>query len=354
MNTCTFMKILPLLFLPLGLLSLVSNAQTGGDNFAALNQNFDARSIAVGGNAMLAWDDDVSKTLWNPALLSEEMDNRVGFDYTSFPASISFAQVYFSHYNKKWDMMQSYTLQQAAYGTMDRTTPEGIIDGEFSPRDLILNSAVSKKLNDQFQIGLQAKFILSTIDDYNASGFYTDFSSVYTSKNKTVLASLLVRNAGFLISNFSNSANSRSPLEVQLSISKKPEHMPVRFLFTIEQIQDPILTYTNDPKLVEENTLENTTTINRPSFSQKLLRHLSVGAELVLSKTFHFRMGYDYARRQELSLKDFEGTTGISWGFSLKVSKFNIQYGRSAYHKAGPISSISIGCNLSDFKSKTL
>lgn len=348
------MKILQLIFIPIGLLSLVSNAQTGGDNFAALNQNFDARSIAVGGNAMLAWDNDVSKTLWNPALLNKEMDKRVGFDYTSFPASITFAQVHYARYNEKWDMMQSFAIQQAAYGTMDRTSPEGIIDGEFSPRDLILNSGVSKKLNDQFQVGLQAKFIVSNIDDYNATGFYTDFSSVYTSKNKTILASLLVRNTGFLISNFSSTANTRSPLEVQLSISKKPEHMPVRFLLTIEQIQDPILTYTNDPKLIDVNTLENTTTINRPSFSQKVLRHLSVGSELVLSKTFHFRLGYDYARRQELSLKDFEGTTGISWGFSLKISKFNIQYGRSAYHKAGPISSISIGCNLSDFKSKTL
>jgi len=336
------------------LFSSMSLAQTGGDNFAALNQNFDARSIAVGGNAMLAWDNDVSKTIWNPALLNKEMDQRVGIDYTSFPASISFAQIYYSKYNKKWDMMQSFALQQAHYGTMTRTNEFGVIDGEFSPQDLILSSAISKKLNEQFQIGFQAKWILSGIDGYSANGFYTDFSSVFTSKNKTFLASLLVRNAGFIISNFSNTANTRSPLEIQLSFSKKPEHMPVRFLFNIEQIQDPILTYTNDPKLVEVNSLENTTTINRPSFSQKLLRHMSLGAELVVSKNFHVRLGYDYGRRQELSLKDFEKSTGISWGFSLRVSKFNIQYGRSAYHVAGPISSISIGCNLSSFKSKTI
>lgn len=348
------MKILHSFFYIPFLISSFALAQTGGDNFAALNQNFDARSIAVGGNAMLAWDNDVSKTLWNPALLSKDMHNRLGVDYTSFPSSISFSQVYFSKLNKKWDMMQNYSIQFAQYGQMTRTDEAGIVSGEFSPQDVIFSSGVSRQLNERFQIGLQAKFILSTIDDFNASGFYTDFSSVYTNKNKTLLASLLVRNAGFVISNFSSSSNTRSPLEIQLSVSKKPEHMPVRFLFTIEQIQDPILTYSNDPKLIETNSLENTTTIKKPSFSQKLLRHMSLGAELVLTKNFHIRMGYDYGRRQELSLKDFEKTTGISWGFGLKISKFNIQYGRSAYHVSGPISSISVGFNLSDFKSKTI
>lgn len=348
------MKVTQIICIAFGLVSINLFGQTGGDNFSILNQNFDARSIAVGGNAMLAWDDDVSKAIWNPALLNQEMESRIGFDHTFFPASIGFSQLYYVKYNKKWDMMQSFTIQQGNYGDMDRTLENGTIEGTFSPRDIVLHAGVSKKINEQIQVGAQLKFIHSSIDSYSASGLYSDFSGIFTNKNKSLIASVLVRNAGFILSNFSSSSNTRSPLEVQISISKKPLHMPVRFLLTIEQIQDPILTYTNDPKLIEVNSLENTTTINRPSFSQKVLRHFSVGAELILSKNLHFRMGYDYGRRQELSLQDFEGSTGISWGFSLKLSKFNLQYGRSAYHVSGPISSLSIAFKLSDFKSKTL
>ncbi|MGB0884489.1 MAG: PorV/PorQ family protein, partial [Flavobacteriales bacterium] len=212
--------------------SVLSFAQTGGTSFAVLNQNFDARSIALGGNAMLAWDAGVGKALWNPALLNKEMYNRFSYDHTTYPASIQLNQLSYSRWNSKLEIQQSYSIQQASYGDMKRTLENGVVEGEFTPRDLIFQAGASKKLNELLQIGVQPKFIFSDLGDYSSTGFYMDFSGVYTSKNERVLASVLVRNAGFVLSKFSENTTYASPLEIQMSVSNRFEHMPLRWMIS--------------------------------------------------------------------------------------------------------------------------
>lgn len=325
-------------------------AQIGGANFSFLNQVTDARSLSLGGMPMLAWDVDASKGLWNPALLNPEMNAQAGANILNYLSNATLGSVY---YIKDYEDIGTFALsmQSADYGTMDGYDISGRPDGEFQPGEVSLNLGASRKLNERFQVGAQLKLVYSSLGSYNASAIFFDFSSVYTSESERMLMSLIVRNVGGIVSNYTPESTTDIPLEVHFSLSHKLEHMPMRWLLNVEQLQDPDLSY-NDPNLVEVNSIDNTTTVEEVSFSDKALRHISLGTELLISKNFHFRFGYNYRLRQELGLKDFKRGVGLSWGFSMRLSKFKLQYGRATYHAAGALNSFSIAVDINEFGKK--
>mgnify|MGYP006131389539 FL=1 len=79
------------------------------------------------------------------------------------------------------------------------------------------------------------------------------------------------------------------------------------------------------------------------------MRHLIFNTEVLISKNIIFRLGYNYRRRQELAFEEKSGTVGLSIGASVKVSKFNISYGRSTYHLAGPSNHFTVNTSISDW-----
>ncbi|HEX3009536.1 MAG TPA: hypothetical protein VHO90_18170, partial [Bacteroidales bacterium] len=63
---------------------------------------------------------------------------------------------------------------------------------------------------------------------------------------------------------------------------------------------------------------------------------------------FYVRAGYNYQRRKEMTIASKTGMVGFSFGFGIKISRFNIEYGRAAYHLAGASNHFSIGLNLDE------
>ncbi|MGZ5283633.1 MAG: type IX secretion system protein PorQ, partial [Bacteroidia bacterium] len=89
--------------------------------------------------------------------------------------------------------------------------------------------------------------------------------------------------------------------------------------------------------------------VDEPSFADKLGRHINFGAEILISKNFHLRAGYNHQRRKEMSIPDRRGFVGYSYGFGFRVSKFNISYGRAAYHIGGASNTFTMTSNLSQW-----
>ena len=325
-------------------------AQIGGANFSFLNQVTDARSLSLGGMPMLAWDVDASKGLWNPALLNTEMNGQAGANILNY---LSNATISTAYYVKDYDGIGTFALnvQTADYGKMDGYDISGNSTGEFIPYEMSLNLAASRKINERFHVGTQLKMVYSSLESYSASALFFDFSTVYTNESERFLMSLIVRNVGGILSNYTSESTTDIPLEVNFSLSHKLEHMPLRWLLNVEQLQNPDLTY-DDPNLIEVNSIDNTITKDEFSFSDKVLRHVTAGAELLLSKNLHFRFGYNYRLRQELGLKDFKTGVGLSWGFSMRLSKFKLQYGRATYHVAGALNSFSVAIDINEFRKK--
>ena len=141
------------------------------------------------------------------------------------------------------------------------------------------------------------------------------------------------------------------PFEIILGVSSQLEHAPLRWSVSWAHLEKWDLSYT-DPAESTVDPLTNEEIVNNYSTRDKLFSHLHVGGEFLLSENFNLRVGYNFRRRQEMALDLYKHNVGLSWGFSMKISKFHFNYARAAYHAVGPMHTFSVLTNLSKFRRK--
>ena len=78
------------------------------------------------------------------------------------------------------------------------------------------------------------------------------------------------------------------------------------------------------------------------------MRHMVFGAEVYPTRNLTLRAGYSYRRRQELKIESKPATVGFSLGMGIRISRFQIDYGRSAFHLAGAVNYFSISLNIDE------
>jgi hypothetical protein len=120
--------------------------------------------------------------------------------------------------------------------------------------------------------------------------------------------------------------------------------MPLRFSITAHHLNSFDMVY-NDPALFFDFDANGNRIPRKIPIQEKLFRHLTLGAEILIHRQFRVMLGYDHLRRQELRLQTTNGTEGLSFGAWLQVKKFEISYGRTQY---GPgIASSTLSTNYS-------
>ena len=189
--------------------------------------------------------------------------------------------------------------------------------------------------------------IYNNIGAFNSLALAVDASAVYHNPRRKFTAALAVSNLGRQINGFTSEINDTLPLNIQVSIAKRLKHAPLRFVLTAENLQRWDLTY-SDPNFQETvDPITGEVSGGRDfEFGDKLMRHLIVGAEVLLSENFQVRVGYNYRRRQELKVGTKPGTAGLSFGVGLRIKRFHITYGRATYHLAGASNQFSISTSL--------
>jgi hypothetical protein len=90
----------------------------------------------------------------------------------------------------------------------------------------------------------------------------------------------------------------------------------------------------------------------RANIGQKALAHLTFGSEILLGKHFYLALAYNNLKHWEMKLEDTGGFAGFSWGFGLKVSKFQVAYANTGYFVGHGTNHFSFIFNLNDFKKK--
>ena len=84
----------------------------------------------------------------------------------------------------------------------------------------------------------------------------------------------------------------------------------------------------------------------------KIMRHVIMNVEVLFSKNFNLRLGYNFLRRNELTLTEKKGLSGFSMGLGLKISALQISFAKTLYMPYEGSNHITISGNLSDFKKK--
>jgi hypothetical protein len=193
--------------------------------------------------------------------------------------------------------------------------------GSFGARDLALVLGAGRSLDDVTSLGVNVKFLYSSIAGFSSAGLALDAGVLYQvpSENITLGASILT--LGTQLKSYHGIKESL-PLDVKIGITKRPEHLPV-------------LLNLNLHRLTERR--------------DKFLDHLSAfsfGAEFLMSESVRLRAGYNNQQRKDLKLGTSAGLAGISLGGGILIGEYILDYSFNSYGKIGTLHRISLGMTL--------
>ena len=342
----SFLALFSLCFLLVG----DCEAQLGG---SSVNTVFDvpssARISALGGNQIAVMDNDLNLGVFNPALLNPSMADQVTLSYLDWFSDINMG---LASYAKHFDSLKTTfaaTVQFVDYGSFQRTDPTGLELGTFSAGDYVVSIGAAQQFDSIFSIGASIKYMYSAYDSYSASGVAVDIGGVYAHKNGLFTIAAMLRNVGFQVNGFTEEKEDL-PFNVQLGTTYKLKHAPFRLGLILENLQKWDLTFEDPNASVQIDP--TTGQIIREEFTtaDKLLRHVIINNEVILSENFMLRVGYNFRRRAELAFDNKPGGVGLSYGIGLRLKKFHLSYGRASYHLAGASNTFTVALRFEDFK----
>jgi len=173
----------------------------------------------------------------------------------------------------------------------------------------------------------------------------------YFKDSSSFIMSLCIKNAGAEITTY-NGTRFGTPLDVQVGISKKLKHLPLRVSVTGHQLHRLNARYDDPNKQQQTDIFGEEVKVNKFSQSvDNIFRHLIFSGEFMLGKNQNLRLraSYNHLRRKELSLSTFRSMAGFGLGFGIKVNAFKLDYGLGYHHIAGATNHISISTDLGKF-----
>ena len=326
-------------------------AQLGGYGvFQSLELPPSARTAALGGRQISVIDNELTLGFQNPALLNSEMHNQVTFNQVNYLADISFG---YAGYGYQYDSITTFLggVQYTNYGEFIRADEFGVQHGTFSGGDFSVAFGVGRKWKNGLSYGVNLKFIYSQLANYFSSGVALDLGLTHNWEEAQLVSSLVVRNLGIQFNSYAGTRENL-PLDIQLGFSKRLANAPFRLNVTAHHLNIPDISYINPSQSVIINLETGLPEIDSVSFGDKVFRHFIFGGEILLSKNFHVRIGYNHQMRREMTLEQIKGGVGYSWGFGLRIWRFHVDYARTAFHLAGASHYFSVTSNVSSWMKK--
>ncbi len=328
--------------------NITVSAQSGGIvAFDFLKLTGSARVAALGGNFLTIHDHDLSLALANPSLISPRMGNTLSLNFIDNFAGSHYGFASYGFNSNKFGSFAA-TMQYSNYGKSVNTTETGEVLGNFNAGEYAFNLGWGRMLDTVFSIGANLKMIYSGLETYNSIGLAVDVAGSYI-PNESFCASVLFRNIGRQLTAYTSQGVEPLPFEIQAGISKKLSHVPFRYSILLQHLEKWDLTYIDPNANIDPITGEPAKVSGLDAFAGKVMRHIIIGGEFIPAKFLSIRLGYNYLRRQEMVVASRPAMVGFSWGFGIKVSKFNFSYSRAAEHLVGSPNFISISTNLGDW-----
>ncbi len=324
--------------------------QVGGSRtYGFLNLTNSARVASLGGKNITIQDNDLNFIYHNPALLNSKMDQHLVLNYVNYFAGINYGFVSYAFHHDKLGPIAG-GLHYVNYGRFTGTDPGGQFTGNFRASEYSLNLSWAYTIDSALTAGATFKQIFSFLESYSSYGIAFDLGANYYNRERQLSVSAVIRNLGVQVTPYyKGGVREPIPFEIMAGVTKKLEYAPFRFSFMLHHLENYNL-YAQRASLLGISMQEtrNKSTIGK--LGAEFLSHVIVAAEFVPSQNFFVNLGYNYLRRQELKIEERVSTVGFSWGFGLKIKRFNVSFGRATYHVAGASSHFSISTDLSSFQ----
>ena len=287
--------------------TLLTVAQESQTAYNFLRLPVSAHVAALGGDNISIIEDDATLIFHNPALINDVSDRTINLNYMTYMEGAKTASAAFvkaAGERGTWGVSAQYM----DYGTMMEVSWDNTQLGEFSARDIAVAGSYAYALSNRFSGGITARFITSHIASYHSMAVGIDLGVNYYLEESELSISAVAKNLGGQIEAYDDEFE-RIPLDLQVGFSKRLLNSPLRFSATMSRLND---------------------------WSYGIGKHLSVGADLILSPTIYLAAGYNFRRASEMKISDSEGesshSAGLSLGGGLSLERFKLHIGYAKYH----------------------
>ncbi|MBS1652734.1 MAG: type IX secretion system protein PorQ [Bacteroidetes bacterium] len=313
-------------------------AQIGGNaTYRFLDIPSTARAASLGGSAMPIWGDDINLIYGNPAALNKFMHNQVTLNYCNFIGDLNYGYIAYAYDLKKYGTVAS-GIQFFDYGKFKGYDENGNYTSNFRAGDYSLNMTYAKRFDDtSFNIGISVKTILSQFETYRSVASAVDFGVNY--HRNRFSASILAKNFGYVWKSYTSTSTDKLPLNWQLGLAYKVSKAPFRLTLVYDYLNQWNLKYispvdttgqtnpfNSSPSKIQDTSSFKKFTKRFGSKADNFARHITIGAEIILTKNFTLRIAYNYRRQLEMILPDRRGINGFSFGFGFKTKRFGFNY----------------------------
>lgn len=319
-------------------------SQVGGERvYSFLNIPTSARQAALGGET-LTMHDDVNQPLWNPSTISRFMDNQLAFSYVNYLVGVNVGSVSYAHLiNRRFGTIHG-GIQYINYGEFIGADETGQETGNFSAMDLAISIGYAYNIPwSDFYVGANIKLLSSKIENYTSQGAAMDFGILYYTDYRPYSFTAVIRNIGYQISPY-DETRENLPMEIAVGASYKLEDVPLKWHFTINNLQKWNISVPNPS--ASQTDLDGNTTDENIGFFNNAMRHFVIGAEFFPDKKFNIRLGYNFRRAAELKLTESRTFAGVTLGFGLKMGRFKLDYAYTQYHPADNTTTFTLHMDL--------
>ena len=332
--------------------SFLAYSQAGTGVYQFLDLPVSSRLAALGSINVSLRDNDINLAFQNPALLTSGTNNMLGLNMANYLADIKFGTaVYGRNFGDK--NYFALGIQYIDYGTFQEASDLNVLSGQtFTAKDMALYLMYARPLSNKVTVGVTLKPVYSVYEIYTSYGLAADVGVSYNDSARLLSAGLVFKNMGTQIKGYYSEDGSQHleplPFDIQLGITKKLNHAPLRFSLTLDNLQHWDLSYESTNQSTDN--LTTTTTGSKIGFFDMALRHTVLAAEFIPSKNFYLTVAYNDRRQQEMTMSGFKTGAGFSYGGGIRLYKFQVGFGMTQFQVGNYAYQFSISTSLNEFR----
>lgn len=331
----------------------VSNA--GRSVFSFMSLPVSSRINALGGSNVSLSDGDISMGMCNPALLHETSHMVLQLNYSYYLPGTMFGSALYGHNfgeakflnhksqitNDDQPVRPNYFavgIHYLDYGKMQYADEDGhLTGGTFGARDILIDVMYARQLSRMFKVGVTLKPVYSIYEHYSSFAIGADVGAHFLSPDSTFQMGLVLQNIGWQLKSFysdeDGSGKEMLPLNLQLGLTYRVKHAPLRFHLQIHNMQTWYLNY--EWTSFDKSPTTGDIVPHDVKWYDMLFRHTIWSIEVVpKSEKFYIAFSYNHRRRAELNLLDQKSLAGFALGAGVKIKQVRVGFAISQMTKS--------------------
>ena len=326
----------------------VSNA--GRSVFSFMSLPVSSRLNALGGSNVSLSDGDISMGMCNPALLHEQSHMVLQLNYSYYLPGTMFGSALYGHNfgrskiepanDGEPDKPNYFAvgIHYMDYGKMQYADMDGnLTGGSFGARDILVDVMYARQLHPCWKVGITLKPVYSIYEAYSSFALGADVGAHFQTKDSTFQMGLVLANIGWQLKGFyseeGGSNHEMLPLNLQLGLTYRVKHAPLRFHLQIHNMQTWYLNY--EWTSLDKDPTKGEYIPHDVKWYDMLFRHTIWSLEVVpKSEKFYIAFSYNHRRRAELNLIDQRSLAGFALGAGVKIKQVRVGFAISQLTKS--------------------